>query len=78
MREVGFQVLWASNWRPDCAEAVPINVDRLLPPITARYRRILFGPPEANTWMPHDEVYEYGDRPADENNTIRIEVMART
>ena len=77
MREVGFRVLLAADWRPDCVELVPINVERLPPPTTVRNRRILFGPPEANTWMTDDEIYEFSDGPSGEHNTIRVEVMTR-
>ena len=76
-KEVGLQVLLAADWRPDCTTVNVTNVERLIPPETHQGKRILFGPPEANSWLPADEVYALGDAPPDENNVIRIEVMSR-
>ena len=76
-KEVGLQVLLAINWRPDCAKADPIYVDRLPPPVTRKGKRILFGPPEANPWLAAEEVHDLCDSPPTDDNTIRVEVMPR-
>ena len=76
-REVGLQVLSTIGWRPDCARAQKMNVQRLPPPPTRRHARLFFGPPDANDGIAAEEIYDFADNPPTDTHTYRVEVTTR-
>ena len=77
---LGLQVLTAVGWRPECAKADCLNMEKAMPPRPQRHKWIAVGSSEAMEWIepylpsPHEDTV----RGMDNAKMVDIEVEIHT